>query len=249
MTSFSPSPPPRVPPAARKGPELPVHDYEGGFEDMHAGLRPRFRELLLRECKPGQTVALDVGCGSGRVAFFLASHVKHVVGIDVDAKAIEAARAKARSIGVSARAEFVVADADKTPYGRFRQDGFDLVATNLAFSEAVVAHAAAALPAGGAIVFCCMGKDQFAEIDGAGRFTYAEAQIRDAAARAGLAVETLEREAFRVRFKSIQEAREALGPERTSRWLSDGRWDRLASNFAQGKRTLTESRIVGLLRR
>lgn len=247
MTSFTPARP-----APRRGappPDpTPVVDYAGGFEEMHAGLRPRFKELLLSECEPARTVALDVGCGAGRVAFFLASHVKHVIGVDLDAKSIEAARAKAKSIGLGSKAEFVAGDVEKTPWSRIRQEGFDLAATNLCFSEQTIARAGAALSHGGAFVFTSFGPEQLIEVGGSS-FALSEGAIRHAADQAGLRVEALEADAQRVRFKSVQEAREALGEERVGKMLADGRWDRLAENFGNGKRTLTESRWIGVLRR
>ena len=53
-------------------------------------------------------VVIDVGCGTGENALFLASHGYSVTGIDAVPEAIEAARAKARDRGI--RVEFIVGD-------------------------------------------------------------------------------------------------------------------------------------------
>lgn len=57
---------------------------------------------------PGR--ALDLGCGTGTNAIYLARHGWQVVGIDFVAQAIRAARRKARRAGVARQARFVRAD-------------------------------------------------------------------------------------------------------------------------------------------
>ena len=58
---------------------------------------------VVRPCR-----ALDLGCGAGNYAIYLASKGFKVTGIDVSAAAIEIARAAAVSKGV--KSEFIVAD-------------------------------------------------------------------------------------------------------------------------------------------
>ena len=52
--------------------------------------------------------ALDVGCGTGDSSIYLAQHGWHVTGVDFVPKALNKARAKARTAGVSV--DFVQAD-------------------------------------------------------------------------------------------------------------------------------------------
>jgi SAM-dependent methyltransferase len=55
---------------------------------------------------------LDVGCGAGAASLELARRTGcEVIGVDVDPGAIEAARGRARELGLDARASFVEADA------------------------------------------------------------------------------------------------------------------------------------------
>src|SRR5258705_10912216 len=56
---------------------------------------------------------LEVGCGSGGVALRLAERLSgSVVGVDANVHAVAAAAARARTVGMSERSEFRVADAD-----------------------------------------------------------------------------------------------------------------------------------------
>jgi cyclopropane fatty-acyl-phospholipid synthase-like methyltransferase len=54
---------------------------------------------------------LDVGCGTGENALFLASRGLQVVGVDMVPAAVEAARRKAAARGLEAAAEFLLHDA------------------------------------------------------------------------------------------------------------------------------------------
>src|SRR5436309_14585667 len=54
---------------------------------------------------------LDAGCGTGENALLCAARGHEVVGVDMVPKAIEAARDKAASRGLAARATFLVHDA------------------------------------------------------------------------------------------------------------------------------------------
>jgi SAM-dependent methyltransferase len=66
--------------------------------------------------------ALDLGCGTGTQAVYLAKHGWSVVGVDLAPKAIEQARAKASREGVAV--DFRVADVARLDSPR---DSFDLV--------------------------------------------------------------------------------------------------------------------------
>lgn len=54
--------------------------------------------------------ALDLGCGTGTNAVYLAQHGWEAVGIDFVPRAIRAARRRARQAGVAERTRFLVAD-------------------------------------------------------------------------------------------------------------------------------------------
>lgn len=79
-------------------------------------------EGLVRNRRPGR--ALDIGCGTGSDARYLAAQGWNVVGVDFAPEAVESAKARGRADGSSAT--FLVADAS-----RLREAGvegpFDLV--------------------------------------------------------------------------------------------------------------------------
>lgn len=49
---------------------------------------------------PKETVGLDVGCGAGREAAFLAEHGLHMIGVDLSAEALRIAAERAKEMGV-----------------------------------------------------------------------------------------------------------------------------------------------------
>ena len=65
---------------------------------------------------------IDIGCGDGRMALACAAYASEVVGVDPDAEAIRAARAKARALGAT-RARFEVGVAQELP---FADEHFDM---------------------------------------------------------------------------------------------------------------------------
>jgi len=82
-------------------------DDELELDESLAGLRrfvPRFDEMVR------DRDVLDFGCGSGRQALALAQGgARRVVGVDLDRRAIEQARASAGRLGLDGRTEFRVA--------------------------------------------------------------------------------------------------------------------------------------------
>ena len=86
----------------------------------------------LRKMVEGDTAlpkgkALDVGCGTGDTAIYLARHGWDVTGVDFVERALDKARAKSEAAGV--RIRYVRADATKLgQYGIV--NGFDLVVDN-----------------------------------------------------------------------------------------------------------------------
>lgn len=62
---------------------------------------------------PGR--ALDLGCGTGTNAVYLATHGWDVVGIDFSPKAISLARARATASGLTRGVHFLLADVSRPP--------------------------------------------------------------------------------------------------------------------------------------
>src|SRR5271168_2076259 len=71
--------------------------------------------------------ALDIGCGTGDSSIYLAQHGWHVTGVDFVAKALDKARAKARTAGVPV--DFVHADVTHLSQARIAGD-FQLIVDN-----------------------------------------------------------------------------------------------------------------------
>jgi SAM-dependent methyltransferase len=214
-------------------------------DDLHGGLTEEFKRLAL-EGLPAHAMALDIGCGEGRAAFFLSPHVKRVVGLDKDAKAVEAAKQRARARGV-ANVEFHAADVEKEALARWAPGGADLVVANLFLSKALAPRAHDALRSGGAFVASGFGPRQWQEAGGSPH-AHAEAEVRGWLQEAHFKVEHLAVEDTRVRFRELAEVRSYLGEEIVQKWLRDGRWDRLVASFQKGK-VLTESRLTLRARR
>jgi 2-polyprenyl-3-methyl-5-hydroxy-6-metoxy-1,4-benzoquinol methylase len=91
-------------------------DAQAATFDDHAdhGLRdPRVRDawrrLLLTHLPSAPAAIADIGCGTGSLSVLLAAEGYAVTGLDFAPAMIRAARAKARTAGVSAR--FVLSDA------------------------------------------------------------------------------------------------------------------------------------------
>jgi SAM-dependent methyltransferase len=88
-------------------------------EERAAELAERVRRLL--GPFDGSESVVDVGSGTGALAFALAPHVGEVVGVDTDEAYLEAARGRA-----PANARFVEGDATALPFG---YASFDIAAT------------------------------------------------------------------------------------------------------------------------
>ena len=73
------------------------------------------RPISLVESLPLKTTFLEIGCGSGRVSVWLAEQGFSVAGVDINQRAICAARDRAEARGVSARCRFDQLDAVKAP--------------------------------------------------------------------------------------------------------------------------------------
>jgi SAM-dependent methyltransferase len=107
---------------------------------------------LASNVKPGR--ALDLGCGEGGDACWLAEHGWHVVAVDISETALQRAAAEARARGVDGRIEFQQHDlSDSFPVG-----AFDLVSAQFLHSMVdldrprIFNRAAAAVIPGGLLV-------------------------------------------------------------------------------------------------
>jgi SAM-dependent methyltransferase len=112
------------------------------------------RLLALR----GDERALDVGTGTGALAFALAPRVRDVMGVDSDPTMLDVARAAAPE-----NVELLVADAQELPFGDF---SFDVTGTlrtlhHVRRAEVAVAELARVTRPGGTILVV----DQLAPID------------------------------------------------------------------------------------
>lgn len=79
-----------------------ARSYDVSFGASPAGrlFRYVFQEHLLRVFPSGARL-LDVGCGTGEDALFLASRGRSVVGVDVSPAMVEQARSKAVTLGIA----------------------------------------------------------------------------------------------------------------------------------------------------
>jgi ubiquinone/menaquinone biosynthesis C-methylase UbiE len=120
-----------------------------------AELATRVRQLITLR---GDERALDVGTGTGAMAFALAPHVREVVAVDSDASMLDAARANA-----PANVELVQSDAESLP---FELGSFDLASTlrtlhHVRRPELVVAELVRVVRPGGTLIVV----DQIAPVD------------------------------------------------------------------------------------
>lgn len=125
------------------------------LSDMLDRVLAPFVPLLLKEIEPvaGGPI-LDVGCGAGAVTLAVAERGGSGLGVDISAPLIEAARARARRLGL-ATAEFVRADAQTH---RFPPQSFDALLSRFGvmfFADPVAAfrNLRSAVRPGGTLAF------------------------------------------------------------------------------------------------
>lgn len=126
----------KLPPEGVSGQKLAYIEMQAGVGiTKHMGGEKATEELIrlchIDNCK----YVLDVGCGTGRTACLLAKKYRcKVVGVDITPSMLKWSRERAKEMGVEARVEFKVADAQKLP---FEDNLFDAVICEsvLAFVE------------------------------------------------------------------------------------------------------------------
>jgi arsenite methyltransferase len=116
--------------------------------DRSTGESCIFHELLGETLRPGgleltahvsgiadikaDELVLDIGCGKGTTATFLAEEKScRVAGIDLSAEMVSSSQAKAAERHITDRVKFLVADGEYLP---FRDSSFDLAISECTFS-------------------------------------------------------------------------------------------------------------------
>ncbi len=120
--------------------EGPAHFRPQAFLVEHTG--------LLREALPagGHGLALDVACGFGGNALYLAAQGYAVDAADVSEVALQAASAEARRLGLRDRLRLVQADLDRWPVPAGR---YDVVVVFFYLNRALMPRLARSLRPGG----------------------------------------------------------------------------------------------------
>ena len=206
-------------------------------------LSPRFLALLDAEELESKR-ALDVGCGSGRLTRWLASRVKHVVGLDRDLSAL----AEAHRLAVAANltnVHFQAADVEREEYAAWQPE---LVTAYLCASDAIVERAGRALAPGQCLGMVAFHVDQWRETGKVSRFAYDEARMERVLRSSGFLPEAIEVEREVTRFDSVEQGlAAAVGLE--DKWRADGRWFRYIAFLEEGGRTLTRAHLIVKARR
>jgi SAM-dependent methyltransferase len=140
-------------------PTDPVEFWEDFYRPGHQPWSGRPNQVLVTELSDqpvpvGGGTALDLGCGAGADAIWLAQQGWTVTGVDISAAALDHAAAEAEAAGVADRIEWLQRDLDAgLPDGTW-----DLVAAAYLHSpvelqrEKVLRHAAAAVAPGGTLI-------------------------------------------------------------------------------------------------
>lgn len=217
----------------------------------HADVSPVFLGWLLEEGVGGKRV-LDLGCGSGRLAFALSPHAGRVMGLDRDEGAIRRAEARAEAEGL-ANVRFAVADVEEVEYDDPRWGGPYVLTAHLCMSDAMIARAGRALAPGSPFAFVCFHRNQWKESGHPSRFSYTEEGIAARLAEAGFRIERGRVEEEVLVFPSPEEAERALFQRDAlpKGWpLESGRGEGLLAYLHRGGREVTrKSHLLVLARK
>jgi SAM-dependent methyltransferase len=196
--------------------EIKAHweEHYGQRERLWSGrVNVQFADVV-KDLKPGR--ALDLGCGEGGDAVWLAERGWDVVAVDISDTALGRAREAAENRGVTDRIEFVQVDLSE----EFPEGTFDLVSSQFLHSTVrldrtkILANAAAALRSGGLLVIVDHGSAPpwVSKLDHHHEFPSAEEVIADL----NLSADEFEQ----VRVGAVE--RQAVGPEGQERpWMDN----------------------------
>jgi ubiquinone/menaquinone biosynthesis C-methylase UbiE len=107
--------------------------YDWAVKLMTGGRIDRIKDLIASEIPAGARV-LDIGCGTGTLAFRCIKRGAHVTGLDISPFMIEQAGLRARQLGVSDHFE-VVKDSVTQLGHRFKPQSFDVITSTMALGE------------------------------------------------------------------------------------------------------------------
>jgi SAM-dependent methyltransferase len=189
---------------------------------------------------PTTMCLLDVGCGSGRLTLAAAALAAEVIGVDRDAVALELGRQRAAEAGVW-NVHFIEADAEDKSYQSLTgKDSIDMVIAHLCMSQAIIARAYDALPAGHCLIFAALHSAQWQETGRASRFAYEAHALHRLLESSGWRCEAMEidREVLHLPHIAALEEYFAASPLQ-QRWQQDGRWAHLVQYIRSGGRQLT----------
>jgi len=96
----------------------------GTLEELHPGHRASV-ELFVEALK-GRHRVLDIGCGTGQPALYVAPHVQELVAVDAAPNMVALARENASRLGFR-NATFLVGGAEGLPFGDREFDGVSLL--------------------------------------------------------------------------------------------------------------------------
>jgi SAM-dependent methyltransferase len=160
-------------------------------------------ELIFHEPVEDRII-LDVGCGTGALAFIVAKRAGKVIGIDISVEAIETA--KKRSVD---NTSFFVMDADSSDYSKLGK--IDMAVSHLCMSNEIIKRTYAAIPKNGSFIFACFHSDHRIEGGRRSRFSYTEGEMKKVLEETGFKVEYLAVETTKLTFQNKEEAIELLG--------------------------------------
>jgi SAM-dependent methyltransferase len=182
--------------------------------EEHYGAKPRVwsgrvnARLAEVVAHPSGSRALDLGCGEGADAIWLAEHGWEVVAVDVSTTALARAAEDAEVRGVLSRIDFQAHDLERT----FPEGAFDLVSAQFFHTPlemdrtAVLRRAADAVAPGGTLLIVDHGEaPPWAKFGGHHHHEFPSAEV----VLAGLALDTAEWKPVRV--GPVE--REAVGPD------------------------------------
>jgi SAM-dependent methyltransferase len=130
-------------------------------------LRPVFQNILLQNTQQGNNI-LDLGCGTGEDALFLAQNGVNVTGVDISPKMIEIAENKTSENNLNKNLQFFCRDMES--FLNENTNKFDAVISNFNAVNYVrdlnsfSAHASSSLNKDGKLIFTVLNKLSISEV-------------------------------------------------------------------------------------